>query len=185
MFKQPYAQSNEYPTLVSCCLPQEKSLQARGSGVRSKWRLQDKQDCREVTSSSVTVLDNSHSYLRHATRKEEFWAPRWKLGWSDRRSDEQTRSKWEPYPSFMIAESRTENRCFMTSSSRRLIFCANQTPEWQEHGNHFHHLHPLSFLHWSKKKKKDMANHQNKEFRSKDFPEKTKGSFNSKASSYL
>jgi len=30
-----------------------------------------------------------------------------------------------------------------------------------------------------------MANHQNKEFRSKDFPEKTKSSFNSRASSYL
>jgi len=48
----------------------KKSLHARGSGVRSEWRLQDKKDCLGVTSSSVTAQDSPRSYLEHTIRKE-------------------------------------------------------------------------------------------------------------------
>jgi len=71
--------------LPSCSLSQKESLQAWGSGVRSEWRLQDKQDFLWVTSSSVTVQFYSYSYLEHAIRKG-LRAPRWELDWSDRRS---------------------------------------------------------------------------------------------------
>jgi len=84
-------------------------------------------------------------YIIHAIRKEEFRDPRWELDWFDQKSDKQTRSKLKPYPSFLTAEPCRENCCFAISSSRRLMFCVNQTPKQQEPGNHFHHLHPLLF----------------------------------------
>ena len=44
--------------------------------------------------SQIHLHDRSTLLLRHAIRKEDLRASRWELNWSDRRSDEQIRSKW-------------------------------------------------------------------------------------------
>jgi len=64
-------QLEEYPILSSCCLPRGESLQAQSSNARPEWRLQDMKDDNEIGSTSVTICDSLHSYLIHATKKEE------------------------------------------------------------------------------------------------------------------
>ena len=44
--------------------------------------LQDMKNDDGIKSTSMTVQDNAHSYLIHATIKE-LWALRWELDWSD------------------------------------------------------------------------------------------------------
>ena len=47
-----------------------KSLQERGSGVQSEWRLQDKQDCREVTPSAKMRTGLIQSRIRRINQVE-------------------------------------------------------------------------------------------------------------------
>ena len=65
------------------------------------------------------------------------------------------------------------------------MFCANQTPERQEPGNYFHHLHVSLFFFHRTKKKNGIATHQSKEFESKDFSEKKISNFYPRAPLYL
>ena len=76
--------------------------------------------------------------LPHPRYQERTLSTKMWIGYQ--RLDKQTKSKQEPYISFLITEPCRENWCFATGSSWRLMYCAN----------HFQ-LHPLSFLHRTKK----------------------------------
>ena len=110
-------------------------------------------------TSSLTIQDNPHTYLRNVIWKEELWDPRCEPDCPDQRPDEQTRLKQEPNLSFLIVEPCCKNWYFMTGSFEDWCFAPTTSTI---------SILSLFFLH-RMKKKNDIATRQRKECGSKNF----------------